>query len=295
MEAGCPAQRWSPLLSGYHPQISQNCSLSSQRKVDLTSDQDNKEISCKYRKISKKTENSCFYQNARETMCIFVLFLTDIFPAYSTTQQDIYIYVLLHLNTCSFKLSVYCHTPVLFQCLKADLCAACCVKTSNVYVCIHICVCVCVCVDANPPPTAHHPLMTNGWNEPSMGSQPCEVKCKIDIWEQLMHCGSQVCTASLALCRGDATPTPSPSRLHPERGGGPPANSPLAAGRMSAARRRVWTWSKMTEATQMNVCIKRPLTRTTCVNPTRTEANVHRRQRAQKLLEGECVFLSTSQ
>lgn len=40
--------------------------------------------------------------------------------------------------------------------------------------------CVCVCVSA----PADDLLMTNGWNEPeepSMGSHPCEVKCKIDI------------------------------------------------------------------------------------------------------------------
>lgn len=43
-------------------------------------------------------------------------------------------------------------------------------------------------------------LMTNGWNEPEeplMGNQSCVVKCKIDIWGQLMHCGSQVCLVSL--------------------------------------------------------------------------------------------------
>lgn len=230
MEAGCPAQRWSPLLSGYHPQISQNCSLSSQRKVDLTSDQDNKEISCKYRKISKKTENSCFYQNARETMCIFVLFLTDIFPAYSTTQQDIYIYVLLHLNTCSFKLSVYCHTPVLFQCLKADLCAACCVKTSNVYVCIHICVCVCVCVDANPPP--HRSPSTNDkWMERALDGKPA-VWSQVQNWylrtaDALWEPGLHGVIGSLSRrCNTD----PVSIKASPGEGGGASSKQPLGRG-----------------------------------------------------------------
>lgn len=40
---------------------------------------------------------------------------------------------------------------------------------------------ICVCVHRE---VAEDLLMTNGWNEPEeplMGSQPCEVKCKIDI------------------------------------------------------------------------------------------------------------------
>lgn len=69
----------------------------------------------------------------------------------------------------------------LFQCMsdtwttrlsvKAHLnCAACGVNTVYLFVCVRT--------------PADDLLMTNGWNELeelSMGSQPCEVKCKIDI------------------------------------------------------------------------------------------------------------------
>lgn len=71
-------------------------------------------------------------------------------------------------------------------------------------------------------------LMTNGWNEPeepSMRNHPCEVKCKIDIWGQLMHCGSQVCSVSPRCYSDSASIAASPRDASVE-------NTPTAAGRM---------------------------------------------------------------